>query len=91
MEDIVDIVEANSSPSFSPGPVLLPSPSPAKTNSGQKCTPASKRKAVGDGASVVSPPVKAARNQLTAAEIRHNGKLEATWKKYIGHWRRFYL
>jgi len=35
--------------------------------------------------------VKATRTQLTAAEIRHNGKLEATWKKYIGHWRRFYL
>jgi hypothetical protein len=89
LEDLVDVVEADSSPTFSPGPVSIPSP-PSTTKSGRKSTPR-KRKARADDVALVSPPVKAARNQLTAAEIRHNGKLEATWKKYIGHWRRFYL
>jgi hypothetical protein len=30
------------------------------------------------------------RKQLSADEFRQRGKLEETWRKYIGHWRRFY-
>ena len=81
MEDILNVVEANSSPPFSPGPVPLPTPQ-STTKSGRKSTPR-KRKAPADDVALVSPPVKAARNQLTAAEMRHNGKLEGTWKNTL--------
>ena len=80
MEGIFDIDEANSSPSFSPGPVAILSSPPTKTKSGRKSTPR-KRKATVGNVAYVSPPVKAARHQLTAAEIRHNGKLDEPVKE----------
>jgi hypothetical protein len=75
LEDIFDVVEAHSSPSFSPGPVSIPSP-PSTTKSGRKYTPRKRKAPAADDVALVSPPVKAARNQLTAAEIRHNRKLQ---------------
>ena len=42
-----------------------------------------------NGSAVSTPPTKK-RKQLTADEFRQRGKLEETWRKYIGHWRRFF-
>ena len=44
-----------------------------------------RRTAIGD----VTPQPKK-RKQLSADKFHQRGKLEETWRKYIGHWRRFY-
>jgi len=47
-----------------------------------------KRKADGENVSFTPPSNR--RKQLSAEEFYQRGKLEETWRKSIGHWRRFH-
>jgi hypothetical protein len=69
--------------------VVVDSMSPPTRTKGSAPSRPRKRKndvAIGD---VTPQPRK--RKQLTAEEFRIRGKLDETWRKYIGHWRRFHV
>lgn len=82
-DDFLLVDDGPSSQSASPQPSQSSPALKRKRNSSPR-----KRRAT---PSIVSPPFKAARSQLTAPEIRRNKKLEGTWEKHVGHWCRFYL